>query len=646
MMELDQGQLLKRFLAAHTVEEFSLILKELGDRDDLSYSQIFAPYGLVWKTYGEEQSNISTINIATKPGRSLAERVTNGVDALFAERAATIVAEPKSAREAAERWFARPFPIRSTNTRWYRNSQVDRRINLVILNGNHPERPTVDVMDDGSGIKPEDLRETILSLHQGNKIDKFYQVGLFGQGGSASLGFCTYVLIVSRHAADPKRVGFTIIRILRLDDRYKEDCYAYLAVQKDLSSPISMLTAEVDGPISIYKSNPKTRCPDYIKGTLVRHVGYRLEGLDKDLQASPGNLWHYLNAVMFDPLLPFRILDLRDKDLSKHKNELIAGSRTRLVGLATSDNSETEIEGTREVKYYRDIEYVAVQDGGDPCIAIELWAVFAYRKRKGGGQGLRPQSSELYVQSNHPIVFTLNGQNQGELTGQFLKESGIPLLSKHMIVHIDATLAHKSVRRELFSTTREDLKDGPIKNRILEYLRKMIVEDRHLALLEKELTDKLAKHEAQETRAEVKDEVTRLLKEAGLEVKDPGNVDGRGEGEPRPVPRERPYRPIIPDPLPTLPFPQVSKWEMVWPTEKLSVHLNDFETVIIETDADSQYEKEGRISIRSEPPKLEMAGKSLLRGGRVRWRMRPISDAQVGTTGEIITAITRPDGSQ
>lgn len=85
---------------------------------------------------------------------------------------------------------------------------------------------------------------------------------------------------------------------------------------------------------------------------------------------------------------------------------------------------------------------------------------------------------------------------------------------------------------------------------------------------------------------------------------------------------------------------------MVWPLEKLSVHLNDFETVIIETDADSQFEKEGRISIRSEPPILEMAGKSLLRGGRVRWRMRPISEAQAGTEGDVITTITRPDGSQ
>ena len=36
-----------------------------------------------------------------------------------------------------------------------------------------------------------------------------------------------------------------------------------------------------------------------------------LNKLDKGLQASPGNLYHYLHYSIFDPLFPFRIVDLR-----------------------------------------------------------------------------------------------------------------------------------------------------------------------------------------------------------------------------------------------------------------------------------------------------------------------------------------------
>jgi hypothetical protein len=68
--------------------------------------------------------------------------------------------------------------------------------------------------------------------------------------------------------------------------------------------------------------------------------------------------------------------------------------------------------------------------------------------------------------------------------------------------------------------------------------------------------------------------------------------------------------------------------------------------VLAETDADSQFDKENRVNIRSEPPLLELAGKSPLRGGRVRWRLRPNAVAQVGKGGKIVATITLPNGAQ
>jgi hypothetical protein len=103
---------------------------------------------------------------------------------------------------------------------------------------------------------------------------------------------------------------------------------------------------------------------------------------------------------------------------------------------------------------------------------------------------------------------------------------------------------------------------------------------------------------------------------------------------------------VNPDPLHTLPFPQVTRFEIVTPKPKMTIRMNDVEVVLVETDADGEYDKRGLVAIRAEPAVLEVAAKSPLRGGRVRWRLRPKSDAKIGESGKVVVALTKPDGSQ
>jgi hypothetical protein len=136
MPSLDKSKLLFELLSATTSEEYRRILGNLGDETDTSFDTAFGPYGLVWKPYGNDQSNISTINIATKPGRTIAERITNGIDALFEQRVDPNVRPPSSARDAVQSWFGRPIPIHDEQTaRWYRTANLDRRVNVIMLPG-------------------------------------------------------------------------------------------------------------------------------------------------------------------------------------------------------------------------------------------------------------------------------------------------------------------------------------------------------------------------------------------------------------------------------------------------------------------------------------------------------------------------------
>jgi hypothetical protein len=641
----DSSKLLTELISATSSLEIQKILRALGDRSDLEIDEIFGELKLFWHPYGDNTSNLSTIGLATKPGRSLTERLTNGEDAVLEGRALTAATPPKSPRLAAKQWFDRPISGPDSGLfQWEISGRgYDRLLNIVLTSSGSETAPTVDVVDQGIGIKPSDFPVTILSLQAGNKISKFYLVGAFGQGGSSTLAFCDYVVIVSRHKQD-SRVGFTIIKVMAMNENYKEDSYVYLA-SRDENGNVAVPSAEIaEGALALYKPKQGLSLPTVQHGTLVRHVAYKLGDIAGALGPAPGNLYHYLHCSLFDPLFPFRIVDLRFS--GKERDELVTGSRNRLMRLAhKAKGSETEEAGS-EIRHYRPMEYVVPYGTNETSIGIEYWVVFNHRRRKDGSITLRPQSNELYINTGHPIVGTLNGQNQGELTAKILRDVGLSMVAKHIAIHIDATNVNRTVRRELFSTSREGFKEGDILRGIVRVLEKMLSEDEELQKIERELTEKLARQEDKSTDDEVKKQVTRLLLDAGLQLQEEGPSITPGEGEMQSVRKERRGRHRVADPLPTLPFPDVTRFEIVAPQDKLEVNINDSEVVLVETDADSEFDNRGLVAIRSEPGLLEVAAKAPLRGGRLRWRMRPKESATPGATGRIVAALTKPDGSQ
>lgn len=647
MESVDKNDLLNRLLHSRSKTDVAKVLRSLGDDDGVGIEQMFGPYKLKWTPFGGNPSNISTIGLATKPGKSLTERLTNAMDALLEDRAAQEPpgSMPDSPRIAAQEWFGRPASGPDSGLFQGLPVPIDKRISVVLLDSETEESPTVDVLDSGVGILPDDLGATILSLQAGNKIRKRYQIGAFGQGGSSTLGFSEYVIIASRSRQDLSSVGFTVIRVMKLDTSYKEDCYAYLT--KGDGKPLTAAIAS-DVAMELYEGVERAARPSFGKGTLVRHVSYRLPGVAKALGPGPGNLYTYFHYSLFDPLFPFRVWDLR-ASAGVGRSEYVGGSRNRLMARTLAKQNEDDADKAQniQVKHYRPMEYIVPSGGDVPCIGIEYWVVWAFRKKETAEEAiLRSNSAELFVQQNHPIVGTLNGQTQGELTGQLLKEIGLGLLSRHMVVHIDGSAGDSRIRRELFSTSREGFKEGPVLNSIVASLRRMLEEDEELGKLEAELTERLAKRDTASTREEVRQQVTRLLKEAGLQVSETAKADVEGKGKSQPTPRQK--RPAYKkrEPLPTLPFPDATYIRFAWPDQHLEVHLQDSELVLVETDADSEFDRKGLLGIVASDELLEIESKAHLSGGRVRWRMRPAAKAAAGTTGELRVFLNRPNGVQ
>lgn len=623
------------------------ILEEIGDYPDVGIQNQFGNLGLFWQPYGGNSSNWSTIGLATKAGRSLTERITNAIDAVLEDRAVSSPSKPTSPQRAASEWFGRPItgPDSGLFDWEYSDGQYDKKVAMVLLPSENENAPTVDILDHGIGLTADQFPNTILSLHSGNKLNKRHLLGAFGQGGSSTLAFSEYALIVSKPRLQPRQLAFTLVRILNLGEDYKEDCFAYLAVKNSQGDVVVPSIEFTDGFLSIYSNLPsKVKLSNLTHGTLVRHYSYKLQELTGALSPQPGNLYHFLHFSMFDTLLPFRVVDLREK--GKEKDEVIKGTRNRLMTYATKLSEDDEDSGRTQLRLYRPMEYVAPA-GYEPSIGIEYWVIFNQEKKSNGEYRLRKDSSALYVQKRYPIVGTMNGQAQGELSAQLLREIGLSLIGRYIVIHIDATRANTKIRRELFATTREGFKEGPILTSIMQVLEKMLREDEKLFAIEKELTEKLTRREAETTNEEVRKQITKLLLDAGFTARVEGQSVSEGKGESLKISegKRKPYQTT--EPLPTLPFPQVTKFKIVSPLSTMKICLNDSETILVETDADAEFDRRSLIGApRSEPNNLEIASKSPLRGGRIRWRLRPMEGAVVGTIGKIYVAITRLDGTQ
>ena len=325
----------RAFLKATSSEQVHGILAELGDHSWIGLAQQFGDFGFAWRAYGDRSTNVSTIGLATKPGRSLAERITNATEAVLEERVIPSIQTPSSVRAAAFQWFGRPETSPENGLfAWNYEQGAERRITVLLQESGTSSAPTVDVVDDGIGILPDHFPSTILSLQAENKIKKKYLIGAFGQGGSSTLAFCDYALIVSWSKDQPNTVGFTIVRVLKLDESYKEDCFAYLVLKDATSGRTIVPSFRVnESDFMLYPERERVRLPSLKRGTLVRHFSYKLDGLERQLSPGPGNLYHYLQCIVFDALLPFHVTDLRRP--GKESDQVIKGSRNRLMRLAS-----------------------------------------------------------------------------------------------------------------------------------------------------------------------------------------------------------------------------------------------------------------------------------------------------------------------
>lgn len=596
-----------------TTLEFFNVLARAGKLADVeaAVEAFEAAHGAAvgWVPFGGRESNRGIIEVSGDPGRSLVERITNGIDAILEAEHERHHGHPdcRSPREAATAWLNVPETGLSELTTRQRQALADRVV-IRLLPGEDRDSRTVEVRDRGVGMTPEQMPQTILSLNENNKLQKHYLAGTYGQGGSSTFASSRYTWIASRYGDHPF-VGFTLVRFLDLPpEEFKTGHYVYLTLNGAIPC--------VELPLGKFET-----------GTIARHYGYDLSSYGSAV--GPDSLYGLLNQALFDPMLPVWL----ESNLHNYRR-VIKGSRNALNGAV--DEGDEDRRGPSLSHHVR-LFYVTLADFGR--IGIEYWVLIP--PTKGNKRPTR-----AFVNPARPIILTIHGQDHAELSSALIKKQAeLPYLAQRLICHIDCNSLTPTAKRALFVSNREDARRGIVYELIQDELVRVLKSDDELTRLNNEAREHGRREQDESALHEMRREVARLLRLQGLNLAEAvGGEVGRGAEHP-----VRPTHPRGPRPKPQpieLHEPP-SFIRILWePGEDVTFYPQQRRYIRIETDANSSYHNpHDPTASRINPivgDGILLRGSTPLQGGRMRIILEGAANASVGANGTIRVELTRP----
>lgn len=433
-------KIFKELLVAYKAEQVRNVLMKIGASN------------YRFEAVGGRKNNLATINIGTDPASGVTERITNAIDAVL-EKEWKQKEEPKdikSPRRATELWYGiesgKISKIADPHDK--RLKELSELVNVTLYNSGQPTKPTVEIRDKGIGLDSEQFSKTILDLNGNNKIGKLHLMGAYGQGGSTALSYNDLTIIISKpffgNQRKKKKVAWTVVRINPGDiNKDKHEWYEYMVDNSTGQPFVSEISDE-----------------EFEPGTLVRHIMMDLGRYKGKITTPSNSLWYLAHNYLFDPIIPFTISDRRN---DSKDNRTVTGNNRLLTY-------------TENLEYFQEVP-LTFKDGK---VIIYYWVL--------NTKGENPKDRiKHYTQPSKPIIITFNGQKQGVIANGLIKNDlKLPFLDRYLIVQIEADNMDNDSKRQLFSSTRESLRDTSI----LEELRKLTIdtlnEDDELKRLDRE----------------------------------------------------------------------------------------------------------------------------------------------------------------
>jgi len=562
-----------------------------------------------WVHYGGQENNAGTIKAQSPdPVGALIEKITNGIDALLIKMCwdsgidPASSSAPQSQTEAIRRFFGDKVVDFNLSDKEVREIAI--RTVRIVAEGTD-KQPTISIIDFGEGQHPKDFPKTFLSIGGSNKVKIKFAHGVYNQGGSAALKFCSngYQLILSRRApnilnGEKDLWGFTLVRE-RYEPGYKAEWYEYCVVNGAVPSfPYKPLKILPDGEI-------------FEGGSFVRLYNYTLKNPNFFITGQRElELAREINKKYFSMPLPIQLTELRTQlrgysDKNKHariyglwrllKKQL---ENKRIIKTGLSFKADLGVFGLRN------IEIIILNDEED--------------------------IRQSYKKQREKIFLTVNGQAQHIETVNFLKTKCLlPDLAPYMIVHIDLSNANYQANK-VFHTARSGIIEIPEYEEFHKRLINSIKGDETLKELDREYRERKIKH-AQPQDKDLWRYISRLVKD------NPFLAQFLGTGEE--IPTEKPEGPkekYQGEYIPTI---------FDLGIEKKEIPYNRYARLRIKTDATNKYltRNNDRGEIYWTPSKLVQINHYSLKNGFLPIRIEPVDGAKPGDSDIITFELTRPN---
>lgn len=554
---------IKRILELYKPDQLDKFLKEnfrydLNERG-LEYEDIENN----WQFIGNNPNNYGNINIVKDNDKAIIERITNAIDAVIEKSKADFnIKDPKTAEDVIKVSFPNYYKNiknieNGLSTRQNPVETIDKVI-VALSDSTRSNRPTLDIIDNGTGIPGPKFKDTILSLNHGNKssIKKSYLIGAFGQGGSTALPFSYATIIISKFE---KKIYFTVIKKVIFEDS-KMPAFVYLAPKGNILELDSSTSDNLDEYLQTFLN--------FESGTLIRMIDCDIDQQYRENDiAKPGMLGDFINTELFKVGIPVKVVENRKQYLdNKHsQNRYSYGT---FYKLHTWKYAKKDYFGTINIEFkgkaYKINYYFILPEDEN------LW-------------GNDSECKKAYKQFNvhlNPIIYTVNGQYITSERFTKLKNAGLSFLQYRLLVNVDLDVLGKE-KYYFFTSDRSQIQEHDLSKGFIDKIIEALANEKTIIEMNEMIANKSVDSSIDDDMLnsisnEVKGIYNKFLKKGGIL---PGKTS--------PI--------ILPKPNENIYYDEIRCFEIVTDTKEF--YKNENINVTLKTDAMKHINEQAQIDI-------------------------------------------------
>ncbi len=418
--------------AARKIIEAALAARTLADAEKVDEMLAAAVGHRYERPVGDKVNNFGLMTTSGSYDFKLIENVTNMQDALL-ERAAVEqygrldLVPYRTPREAG----ADLFPELT-------QAELGRRVSVEFFEADEPARKskrlTAVFRDQGCGIEPSYVPQSIFALGSEHKTKTIWQQGAFGIGGATTFRNADAVVLVSRRAPEMEPAEDVILVAVSLWQKSLKGKGLFYVVTHDWQGG--------DRSAAVPWSAPAAEFAEFEPGTHLALINYGTERLHAIRHSdNPNSFERVLDTRLFRPVTPVRM-----------ENHLMRDHARTHRGLARrfDENPRPDRkEGTAALPLRI----------GDSTYQLPVSFYFFTPPRVSENGTDTIGQKKNFVADNHTVLFTSNGQVHHHWTPvDFRERTKLRQLSEHVLVVVETDPLPIAVRTDFFTADRSGVR--------------------------------------------------------------------------------------------------------------------------------------------------------------------------------------------